>query len=178
VRCASVCSSTGKPIISLMRQLSLTWLVVLRFLCRTPEQILNQVYWMYTKPSKLTETIGRDGFGDEGLEKVASSVVRGLQCDFGPLVGFHQKPAACRSCLALFRVVPGYVRDSPSKEDLSDDNWQPQRWYGRCELFGVVWMLPVRWVVCVVSHRGCTRRQKFFHELVRWRGNPGHGCGG
>lgn len=38
------------------------------------EQLLNHVYWLYTKPAKVAAVTGQVGFGTEGLEAIAKEV--------------------------------------------------------------------------------------------------------
>jgi hypothetical protein len=142
-------------------------------LCPSPEQILNQVYWMYTKPSKLTESIGRDGFGEEGLEKIASSVVCGRnRCGAFPRNPWHTRHHS-RYFVRFQDMSVIHPRKKISVMIIGNHsagaatmNHQP-----RFKTLGVKAML------CGPLH-DFSPRQKFIHELVRWRRDPGHRCRG
>lgn len=55
------------------------------------EQLLNQIYWVYTKPEKLEDVTGKTGFGSEGLEAIGKEVVSGSPTHLCQLSRFRRR---------------------------------------------------------------------------------------
>ena len=68
---------------------------------RAAEKILKHIYFMYTKPSVFKKAQGLEGFGHEGLEAIASRVVRAapwIDPPFHPDVTMERNLFLCRTC--------------------------------------------------------------------------------